>query len=74
MLPTTIDAMNIPALWYPIVQEIQMVTAPPELNYPCVTNSGFKYIPGNASTIDTYVVGPLSVEQLGWNLRETLEI
>lgn len=73
MLPTTIDTMNIPALWYPVVQQIQAVTAPPEPTYPDMIYKEFKYMSGASSTVATHTIELLNIEQLGWTPRETLE-
>lgn len=50
MLATTIDALNIPPLWYPVVQHIQAASAPPSPNYLDRLGIGFNYPLGTSST------------------------
>ncbi len=73
MLATTIDAMNIPPLWYPVVQEIQSVTEPPTPTYLERLGKGFHYMLGNSSTFITRMSELPSIEQLGWSAVEALE-
>lgn len=72
MLATTIDALNIPPLWYSAVQKIQAAAEPPMPSYLDSLGKG-NYILGAASTVSTHHVKPLSIEQLGWNAVEALE-
>lgn len=51
MLATTIDALNIPSLWYPVVQQIQTASAPPTPNYLDRLGKGFIYPFGISSTV-----------------------
>jgi hypothetical protein len=73
MLATTVDALNIPALWYPIVQQIQTATEPPIPLYLDRINRGFHYVLGASSTVSAHVVNLPKIEQLGWSAVEALE-
>jgi len=72
MLATTIETLNIPPLWYPVVQHIQSAIEPPKPNYSDSFGTGF-YILGASSTVSTHVVKLPEVEQLGWSAVEALE-
>ena len=73
MLATTIEALNIPPLWYPAVLQIQAAAEPPNQSYLDNFGKGFNYILGAASTVSILQMKPLSLEQLGWNSVEALE-
>lgn len=73
MLATTVDALNIPALWYPVVQQIQTTTEPPNSSYLDRISRGFHYILGPSSTVSASVVKLPEIEQLGWSAVEALE-
>ena len=73
MLATTIDALNIPPLWYPVVQQIQTATEPPNSSYLERVGRGFHYILGASSTVSTLVVKLPAIELLGWSPVEALE-
>ncbi|QJD30106.1 hypothetical protein [Methylococcus geothermalis] len=73
MLPTTIDALNIPPLWYQAVQQIQAAAEPPKPSYLDRIGKGFNYILGTSSTVTTHVAKFPSIEQLGWSSVEALE-
>lgn len=53
MLATTIDALNIPPLWYSVVQQIQTAAEPPRPSYLDRLGKGFNYISGSSSTVTT---------------------
>ena len=72
MLATTIDALNIPPLWYPVVQQIQAADEPPRPSYLDSLSKGF-YMLGTSSTVSTHVVKLPGIEQLGWSPTEALE-
>lgn len=72
MLATTIDALNIPPLWYPVVQQIQPVTEPLKPSYLDNLGKGF-YMFGTSNTVSTRVVKLPGIEQLGWSAVEALE-
>lgn len=72
MLATTIDTLNIPPLWYPVVQQIQ-VAEPPTPTYLERLSKGFHYVLGNSSTVTTHRADLLRIEQLGWSAIEALE-
>lgn len=73
MLATTIDTLNIPPLWYSVVQQIQTASAPPSLTYAHEYGHNIPYILGNSSTLTTHVSQLPRIEQLGWNALEALE-
>lgn len=73
MLTTTIDALNIPPLWYPVVQQIQGASEPPTPNYLDRLGKGFNYILGTSSTVFTHLAQLPSIEKLGWSSVEALE-
>lgn len=73
MLATTVDALNIPSLWYPVVQQIQAATEPPNPTYLGRISSGFRYVLGASSTVSARVVDLPEIEQLGWSAVEALE-
>ena len=73
MLATTIDALNIPPLWYPVVQQIQAAAKPPTPPYLDSLAKGFNYILGTASTVTTHAAKLPSIEQLAWSSVEALE-
>ena len=73
MLATTIDTLNIPPLWYPVIQQIQAVDEPPRPSYLDRVGRGFHYILGASSTVSTRVVQLPGIEQLGWSDVEALE-
>ncbi len=73
MLATTIDTLNIPPLWYPVVQEIQAAAEPPTSSYLDKLGKGFYYILGNSSTVTTHQSDFPKIEQLGWSTVEALE-
>lgn len=73
MLATTIDALNIPSLWYPVVQQIQAAAEPPNSSYLDRVGIGFRYILGASSTVSTRVAKLPGIEQLGWSAVEALE-
>lgn len=73
MLATTIDSLNIPPLWYPVVQQIQAGAEPPTSSYLDRLGRGFHYILGTSSTVSTRVVKLPEIEQLGWSAIEALE-
>ncbi len=72
MLATTIDALNIPPLWYPVVQQIKAATEPPRPSYLDSLGKGF-YVPGTSSTVSMYVVKLPEIDLLGWSAVEALE-
>ena len=72
MLATTIDALNIPPLWYPVVQQIQAATEGLRPTYSDSFGKG-SYILGASSTVSTHVVKLPGIEQLGWSAIEALE-
>jgi len=51
MLATTIDALNIPPLWYSVLQTIQTASAPPTQTYLDRPGKGFHYPVGTSSTV-----------------------
>lgn len=73
MLATTIDAMNIPPLWYPVVQQIQVAAEPPTPTYLESLGKGFHYRLGNSSALTTQITDKSRIEQLGWSALEALE-
>lgn len=73
MLATTIDALNIPSLWYPVVQQIQAAAEPPTPIHLDRLDRGFYYVLGNSSTITAHTTGLPRIEQLGWSTLEALE-
>jgi hypothetical protein len=73
MLATTIDTLNIPPLWYPVVQQIQVAAEPPAPNYLDRLGKGFHFILGNSSTVSTRTTDMPRIEQLGWSTVEALE-
>lgn len=73
MLATTIDTLNIPPLWYPVIQQIQAAAEPSTPNYLDKLGRGFNYILGTSSTVTTETTELLSIEQLGWSTVEALE-
>lgn len=73
MLATTIDALNIPTLWYPVIQQIQAAAEPPTPNYLDRPGKGFNYIFGTSSTVTTETAELLRIEKLGWSTVEALE-
>lgn len=73
MLATTIDTLNIPPLWYSVVQQIQTAAEPPTQSYLDRTGKGVHYILGSSSTITTYTAEYPKIDQLGWSALEALE-
>jgi hypothetical protein len=73
MLATTIDALNIPSLWYPAIQQIQAAAEPPTRNYLDRPGKGFNYTFGTSSTVTTETAELLRIEELGWTTVEALE-
>lgn len=73
MMATTIDTLNIPPLWYPVVQQIQTAAEPPATTYLDRLGKGFHYLLGNSSTVTTGTAESLRIEQLGWSSVEALE-
>jgi hypothetical protein len=73
MLATTIDTLNIPPLWYPVVQQIQAAAEPSTPNYLDRPGKGFHYILGNSSTVSSRTTDMPRIEQLGWSTAEALE-
>jgi hypothetical protein len=73
MLATTIDALNIPPLWYPVVQRIQAAAELPTPTYLDRLGKGFHYILGNSITVSTRTTDMPRIEQLGWSAVEALE-
>jgi hypothetical protein len=73
MLATTIDTLNIPPLWYPVVQQIQTTSEPPTSSYLDRVGRGFHYILGASSTVTTHAAKLPGIEQLGWSSIEALE-
>jgi len=73
MLATTINALNIPPSWYPVVQQIQAAGEPLTPTYLDRLGNGFHYIPGNSSTVTTRTAALPGIEQLGWSALEALE-
>lgn len=73
MLATTIDALNIPTLWYPVVQQIQTAAEPPTPMNLNRIDRGFYYVSGNSSTITTHATDLPRIEQLGWSALEALK-
>lgn len=73
MLATTIDTLNIPPLWYQVVQQIQAAAEPPTSSYLDRVGRGFHYILGASSTVTTHTAKLPSIEQLGWTAIEALE-
>ncbi len=73
MLATTIDTLNIPPLWYPVVQQIQTRVEPPTSSYLNRVGRGFHYILGASSTVTTHAAKLPGIEQLGWSSIEALE-
>jgi hypothetical protein len=73
MLATTIDALKIPPLWYPVVQQIQSAAEPPTPTYLERLGKGFQYVLSNSSTVITRLVDLPRIEQLGWSAIEALE-
>jgi hypothetical protein len=73
MLATTINALNIPPLCYPVIQQIQAATEPPTPNYLDRLCKGFNYRLGTSSTVTTESAELLRIEQLGWSTVEALE-
>lgn len=53
MLATTIDALNIPPLWYPVEQQILAAAEPPTPTYLDRPGKGFNYMLGTSSTVTT---------------------
>jgi len=75
MLATTIDALNLPPLWYSysVTQQIQAPAESPTPSYPDRLGRGFNYILGTSSTVSIQSVRLPSIEQLGWSPVEALE-
>lgn len=73
MLLTITDMVNIAPLSHPLTKKNQGISAASKLNYSPSSSSRCTYIVGNASTINTDIVKQLSIEGLGWNLREVVE-
>jgi hypothetical protein len=73
MLATTIDAPNIPPLWYPVVQQIQSAAEPPTPSYLERLGKGFQYVLGNSSMVTTHLADLPNIKQLGWSAVEALE-
>ena len=72
MLATTIDGMNIPPLWYPVVQQMQTANEP-SIQSDLYRHGKSFYITGTSSTISTRIHKFLGIEQLGWSNLEALE-
>lgn len=72
MLATTIDTLNIPPLWYPVVQQIRAAAEPPTPTY-LDRLGNVNYIRGTSSAVTTHVAELLGIEQLGWSSVEALE-
>lgn len=73
MLATTVEALNIPPLWYPVIQQLQATTEPPPPTYLDRIGQGLFYIMGNSSTVTMYTKELPRIEQLGWTIVEALE-
>ncbi|MDY0134306.1 MAG: hypothetical protein RBS14_01285 [Atribacterota bacterium] len=73
MLATTVDVLNIPPLWYPVVQQIQAAEEQPTPTYLDRLGKGFRYILGNSSTVTAHPAEMPRIEQLGWSAVEALE-
>lgn len=73
MLATTVDALNIPVLWYPVVQQIQIASEPPNSSYLDRISRDFHYVLGASSTVSAHVMNLPKIEQLGWSAVEALE-
>ena len=73
MLAATIDALNIPPLWYQVVQQIQAAAEPSTPSYLDRLGKGFNYILGTSSTVTTHAAKLPNIEQLGWSSVEALE-
>lgn len=73
MLATTIDSLSLPSTWYPVVEQIQAVTKPPEPAFHEILWSRLGYISGTSSTVTCWPSAQNSIEQLGWSAVETLE-
>lgn len=73
MLATTIETLNIPPLWYPVVQQIQAAAEPPNSSYLDRIGRGFQYVLGASSTVSARVDKLPEIEQLGWSAVEALE-
>jgi len=73
MLATTIDALNIPPLGYPVIQQIQAAAAPPAPSYQDWLGKGLNYMLGASSTVTTHMIDLPNIEQLGWSAVEALE-
>ena len=73
MLATTIDALNIPPLWYSVVQQIQAAAEPPTPSYLDRLGKEFNCILGTSSTVITHAAELPGIEQLGWSSVEALE-
>lgn len=73
MLTTTVDALNIPPLWHPVVQQIQATTEPPNTSYLDRIGRGFHYVLGASSTVSAHIVNLPEIAQLGWSAVDALE-
>jgi hypothetical protein len=73
MLATMVDTLNIPPLWYPVVQQIQSPNEMPNPSYLDTLGRGFHYVVGASSTVSACVVKLPEIEQLGWSAVEALE-
>ena len=73
MPATTIDALNIPPLWYSAVQQIQTAAEPPTPTYLESIGKGFGYLLGNSSTVTPHTTEHPGIDQLGWSEVEALE-
>lgn len=73
MLATTIDALNIPPLCYPVIQQIQAAAEPPTPNYLDRPGKRFNYMLGTSSTVSKNTAELPSIEKLGWSSVEALE-
>jgi hypothetical protein len=73
MLATTVDALNIPSLWYSAVTQVQAAAEPPNTSYLDRIGRGFHYMLGASSTVSAHVVNLPEIAQLGWSTVEALE-
>lgn len=73
LVATTIDTLNIPPLWYPVVQHIQAATEPLSSSYLDRMSKGFHFVLGASSTVSTHVINLPEISQLGWSAVEALE-
>lgn len=72
MLATTIDEMNIPPLWHPVVQQIQAAAQPSRPSYLDSLDKGLCLL-GTSSAVSICAAQLPSIEQLGWSSVEALE-